>query len=158
MALEFKRIHLNGNQELEQAIQNGNTENILTVLEQHLAQRSIQLAEQEAQNDVWTAQQERLQRELEKAGKLQEQFSQLADKRRWQEDLLRQKSAMEDKQRLLDGAEQASRLEPLAESCKQQEQQMDRQKKRLSAAAKKKCSRWSSVEKKINSRCRRQTN
>ena len=129
LALEFKRIHLNGNQELEQAIQNGNTENILTVLEQHLAQRSIQLAEQEAQNDVWTAQQERLQRELEKAGKLQEQFSQLADKRRWQEDLLRQKSAMEDKQRLLDGAEQASRLEPLAESCKQQEQQMDRQKK-----------------------------
>ena len=31
---------------------------------------------------------------------------------------------MEDKQRLLDGAEQASRLEPLAESCKQQEQQI----------------------------------
>lgn len=114
---DLKRIHTGQNAALQQAIQTGDSNSVLTELEQHLTASRQQLQQLEIQNQQISEQQQQLQQELERAGRIQEQFRQLEQLRREQQLLEQQRPQMEQKQQQLAQAEKASLLEPAAQGC-----------------------------------------
>ena len=128
---DLKRIHTGQNAALQQAIQTGDSNSVLTELEQHLTASRQQQQQLEIQNQQISEQQQQLQQELERAGRIQEQFRQLEQLRREQQLLEQQRPQMEQKQQQLAQAEKASLLEPAAQGCQQQAQLVAEQERQL---------------------------